>query len=46
MTLFLSDAASDKLQAVLTHAARDPDDALRADYRQAVAASAGKPFLY
>jgi hypothetical protein len=38
MTPFLSDAASDKLQAVLTYAARNPDDALGADYRQAVAA--------
>ena len=35
---FLSDAASDKLQAVLNHEGRDPDDDLGADYRQAVAA--------
>jgi hypothetical protein len=38
MTPFLSDAASDKLQAVLNHEAREPDDDLGADYRQAVAA--------
>jgi hypothetical protein len=35
---FLSDAASDKLHAVLNHEARDLDDDLGADYRQAVAA--------
>jgi hypothetical protein len=37
MTVFLSNGASDKLQAVLNHEAIGRDDDLGADYRQAVA---------